>query len=168
MKQDTIMPSRADIAKILDYNPETGAFTWRVNRRGRYARAGSAAGTKRPDGYLRIELNTRPYYCHRLAFLLTHGTWPNEYIDHINGDTSDNRISNLRAASQSQNMQNARLRDDNKTGFKGVFWDANRGQYLASIHELRKEGHQIEEQILTHNGKRYARYYIPTFKLEYA
>ena len=35
----------------------------------------------------------------------------------------------------------------------------------ARIHELRKEGHAIEEQILTHNGKRYACYYIPSFQL---
>jgi Helix-turn-helix domain len=38
----------------------------------------------------------------------------------------------------------------------------------ARIHELRKQGHPIEETIVTHNGKRYASYYIPTFKLQYA
>ncbi|WP_395444039.1 HNH endonuclease signature motif containing protein [Caulobacter sp. UC70_42] len=57
---------------------------------------------------------------HRLAWLLTHGEWPEHEIDHINGDRSDNRLVNLRPATRQQNMINRRMHKSNKLGVKGV------------------------------------------------
>lgn len=92
----------------LDYDPETGIFTWRARAGGKYC--GAVAGT--PDGggwgHLRIRVNYVSHAAHRLAWLYVHGEWPKQHIDHINGDPKDNRISNLRDVSNQVNQQNRR------------------------------------------------------------
>ncbi len=118
--------------ELLDYNPETGTFTWRVGRGN--ARAGSRAGYKRPDGYVFISVDGKNYYAHRLAWLMTHGVWPTSDTDHINGVTGDNRISNLREASRALNLQNQRVPSANNTsGYLGVSFDSNRQSFNAKI-----------------------------------
>ena len=60
--------------------------------------------------------------------------WPKEHVDHINGDTSDNRWVNMREATNSENMQNLRgPRRDNKTGVLGTCWDKARSKWVAVI-----------------------------------
>ena len=61
------------------------------------------------------------------------GVSPMGDIDHINGDRSDNSISNLRVASRGQSNANAKLRSDNKTGVKGLYWDSSRSRWLANV-----------------------------------
>lgn len=124
------------LRELLAYNHDTGVFTWRV-RRGP-SRAGSVAGSKQSNGYLHIMIDGRDYKAHRLAWLHVHGSWPVEHIDHINGDPADNRLANLRDATQSQNMKNSRLQLHNTSGFKGV--SRNRGRWIAHI---RHEGRLI-------------------------
>jgi hypothetical protein len=76
--------------------------------------------TPRTDnGYLSIGLKGRIYYAHRLAWLYVHGEWPVDFIDHINGIRSDNRILNLRECSAAQNSQNL-AKQYNKTRLTGV------------------------------------------------
>lgn len=62
-------------------------------------------------------------------------------VDHINGDTLDNRFSNLRLCTSSQNGANAKLRSDNKTGYKGVRWNKNNSNWNAYIQEDGKFKH---------------------------
>ncbi|HDS1550738.1 TPA: HNH endonuclease [Stenotrophomonas maltophilia] len=57
---------------------------------------------------------------HRIVWLLTHGTWPKDQIDHINGVRTDNRPENLRQASALDNQQNLKTRVDNTSGYPGV------------------------------------------------
>ncbi len=113
----------------LSYNSETGEFTWAVPGPGRSKKAGSHAGR----GYRAIYILGRRYKSHRLAWLMVHGYLPSSdlTIDHVNGDTADNRISNLRLAALSENSMNARLCRRNTTGVKGVYRD--RLKYRASI-----------------------------------
>jgi hypothetical protein len=109
------------LREVLHYNPETGVFTWLVSA-GR-VRAGDVAGSiSNPRRYRNISIDGRKYLAHRLAWLHTTGEWPPVFMDHINGDTSDNRIANLRPATQTQNRANTRRASNNASGFKGVCW----------------------------------------------
>jgi hypothetical protein len=103
------------------------------------------------QGYRRIRVLGKLYWAHRLAWLYVHGDWPPDKIDHINGDRKDNRLMNLRAASDSENMQNVGMRSDNTTGVRGVTrrksrWIAQitaggKTHYLG-VHETAEEAHR--------------------------
>jgi hypothetical protein len=112
-----------DIEKIkalLAYNPDTGFFVWRVNRKGS-AKAGMKAGWRHGAGYVAIRVDANEYLAHRLAWVLHHGSLSvDDQIDHINGDRSDNRICNLRIASHFENCWNSKARSHSKSGIKGV------------------------------------------------
>ena len=121
------------LRELLHYNPDTGAFTWRVDRPPR-ARAGDTPRAPTKAGYLRVGIDNDLYYLHRLAWLYTHGVWPNGVVDHVNGDRADNRLVNLRDVSHATNLQNLkRARGDNKTGLLGVYLRGDTGRYSANI-----------------------------------
>jgi hypothetical protein len=120
------------VRRLLDYDPATGVFTWKARGNPQWdARyAGKRAGSLHRQGYLQMRMNDRQYLAHRLAWLHVHGTLP-DYLDHINRDTADNRIANLRLATYSQNNANSRRHKDNKCGFKGVY--RRHGKWRAQI-----------------------------------
>lgn len=107
----------------LHYDPETGLFTWLVDASRGKVKKGSVAGCLRDDGYRLISpVGKIPYRAHRLAWLYVYGFNPESGIDHINGIKDDNRIINLRLATDAENMQNihnATCRS--KTGLRGVY-----------------------------------------------
>lgn len=108
------------VRELMDYDPQTGEFTWKVTS-GK-ARKGAKAGSVGVWGYLLICLRGRPWPAHRLAWLHVHGEWPKGQIDHINGVRTDNRLANLRDVSQSVNMQNQRKATKrSSTGILGVY-----------------------------------------------
>lgn len=120
------------ISKLIKYDSETGKFTW-LNRGDatfdtRFG--GREVGYRDKDGYLVVVYSRKSIRLHRLAWFMTHGELPKE-IDHINRVKTDNRISNLRECSRSENMQNIGTRKDNKTGFKGVGWCNSAKKYRA-------------------------------------
>ena len=118
---------------LLDYDPETGEFRWRVNR-GNRIKVGAAAGTVSSNSYAVIKINGMPFKAHRLAWMYAYDTWPNHDIDHINSDKRDNRIKNLRDVTRSVNMQNQeRAQKDNKSGLRGVSWNKNKKRWEAGI-----------------------------------
>ena len=107
------------LRSLLDYDPDTGIFRWRVNRGN--VEAGAVAGSVKSDGYIRIKVNGMEFMAHRLAWLHFHGVWPEHHIDHINGVKAENRIANLRDVSRSMNLQNQTRPQKNSTsGFLGV------------------------------------------------
>lgn len=108
---------------LLAYDPETGVLRWKVSRRGT-AKAGGVAGClDSGEGYLRVRVHGKRYQAHRLAWLLSTGSWPSQQLDHINGQKTDNRIANLRECSNAQNMQNQGKSSRNSSGVQGVSWD---------------------------------------------
>lgn len=116
---------------VLNYNPDTGVFTWLAST-GR-VKAGDTAGTTRGN-YCYIRVNGSIRLAHRAAFAWVHGNWPEHQIDHINGDKRDNRICNLREATNKQNAANSPMRKDNTSGFKGVRPARTHGKWWAHIY----------------------------------
>lgn len=131
MAKDSIPLTHERLKQVLDYNPETGVFTW-ISRTARRTKIGEPAGC-RCDGYIRIEIDYKSYWGQRLAWLYVHGRWPSVIIDHINGNRSDNRITNLREATHKQNCQNASRYSSNKFGFKGVSLRRETGKFRSCI-----------------------------------
>ena len=120
----------------LTYNPETGLFTFNKKKGG--MPIGSIAGYVQKDGYVCISINGVQYKAHRLAWLYIHGAFPLEQLDHINLKKDDNRITNLRPATRSQNHMNRRVYSNNKLGLKGVHLAGTKYRAL-----IKKDGKQI-------------------------
>lgn len=114
------------LREYLDYDPATGEF----RRRERKKRIVGFVDSK---GYQKIKIRGTQYAAHRLAFLYMDGCWPKKLVDHINGDRTDNRWENLRAADFSQNSRNRKLDCQNTVGLKGVIFCRNRKKYRARI-----------------------------------
>jgi hypothetical protein len=104
--------------ELLHYDPETGVFTWLMNKG--WVRAGAVARYQDSFGYRRIMIDKRHYLAGRLAFLWMEGRWPKFEIDHNNLQPSDNSWFNLREATPPQNNANAPLMVTNTSGVKGV------------------------------------------------
>lgn len=131
---------RQEIIDQLEYNSQTGAFVWKVNKKG-HVKCGDNAGSIHTRGYVTIVLNGKCYLAHRLALIISGVDLKQiDQVDHINGNRSDNRLSNLRIANHAQNCQNSKLRKDNQSGIKGVSYRKDRNKWRARI---RKDGKQI-------------------------
>jgi hypothetical protein len=120
---------------LFDYCPETGALTWRVSTNS--FKKGVEAGTvSRKEGcssYKTIRVFGEPYKAHRVIWLIQTGKWPEKYIDHIDGNGLNNKWSNLREATPSQNSMNQKVRSDCASGIKGVSYDNRRNLWYAYI-----------------------------------
>jgi HNH endonuclease len=134
----------------------SGAPVWRERPRKHFATnqawprwntlyAGKVAGVP-VHGYAQIEVTfegkVRRLLSHRVAFALAHGRWPAEQVDHRDRDKSNGSLDNLREATHSQNIQNSRLYSTNKTGVKGVCWNARQRKWWAYIWDGGRGGHQ--------------------------
>jgi hypothetical protein len=118
------------LRELMDYDPNTGVFTWRIAR-GLGVRGG-VAGTINGGGYRVIGVDGAKRQGHRLAWLHMTGNWPVGQVDHKNGIPSDNRWSNLRVATSSQNQRNARPHRD--AGLKGTSFNKKRNHWRAHIY----------------------------------
>lgn len=107
------------LTEHMHYDPNTGLFTWLIPTT-RRVRKGAVVGSKHSAGYLSTTLKGHRHFLHVLAWFYVYGQWPTKPIDHKNGNRTDNRISNLREASNSQNAANGKAHTDNASGFKGV------------------------------------------------
>jgi len=117
------------LKEVLEYNPDTGVFTWIVKKT--YKRdKGSKAGKVHSAGYISIGIDGKQYLAHRLAWLFYYGYLPENCIDHINGSKTDNSIHNLREVSKSCNAFNSKINVLNKSGIKGISLDTERNKYV--------------------------------------
>jgi hypothetical protein len=120
---------------LLSYNPETGEFSWLVNRQ--KCQAGEIAGCpqRKADGkvYIRIGIDGEQYSAHRLAWLHTYGEWPENVIDHIDQDSTNNRLRNLRDVTGSENSKNKKAYKNNSSGVAGIHFRNDRQKWRARI-----------------------------------
>jgi len=112
-------PNYDYLKEVLDYDPETGIFIWKKNVSIK-SMVGKIAGYTSVSGRVKISIKNNLYFAHRLAWFYYYGYMPENGIDHINRDASDNRITNLREASKACNMHNSKIAKNNISGIKGI------------------------------------------------
>lgn len=119
------------LREVFDYEPDTGLLLWRRDRI--KVKSGQRVGWfDKKDGYRYAYLDAITRKEHRFIWAYVTGEWPRE-IDHANGVRSDNRWSNLRVATRSQNRANSRLPKNNTSGHKGVYWSVSCGKWVAML-----------------------------------
>jgi hypothetical protein len=124
------------LREFVHYDPNTGIFTLKKSKKGNVA-VGTILGSRKPNGYMRIRIFNKQYYSHRVAWYYVYGESDFPELDHINTIKDDNRISNLRIVTRSENCQNREYKS--KSGFRGV--SLIDGRWLASIWESGKRIH---------------------------
>ena len=136
------------IKEFLDYNPETGVLTWKKRQKHHFKEgerqanscsiwnnkhAGTIAGSDDGRNRIVVKIYKNTYFAHRLAFVIMKGRDPKAQIDHINGDSKDNRWENLRECFDYENKQNLSPKVNNTSGYTGVWWHKQIGKWCAEI-----------------------------------
>lgn len=136
-----MLPTVDRLRQVLSYEPESGRLTWLV-RRGVNVKAGDAAGTDH-EGYVRIKVDGRLLLAHRIAWAMHSGCWPHDEIDHIDGNKSNNCITNLRCVGRLVNMQNQRVApsSNRSCGLIGATWLKRKGCWAAQISVAGRKRH---------------------------
>jgi hypothetical protein len=142
MLMNTSIPSPTELHDLFTYNPETGTLTWKKTLSKRRS-AGMVAGcsSSSEKGRISVGINGKIIRAHRIIWAMQTGEWPTNQIDHVNENPSDNRWSNLREASKSQNMRNITRIRSNTSGHKGVGLFKRTGKWRAYIKINRKNIH---------------------------
>ncbi len=148
MKAD--LPSPETLRKLLRYEPETGKLFWRERERSmfptnrswkwwnkRFADTEALAHIS-PYGYRQGAIFNRTHQAHRVIWALQTGSWPTDQIDHIDRNPSNNKLSNLRPASNAQNNANKPASLKSRSAFKGVSWHIQNKVWQAQITQNRK------------------------------
>jgi len=119
------------LKELLSYCKETGLFTRLVTAGG--MKAGVVAGTMHSDGYVTVRVDNYIYKAHRLAWFYEYGFFPPNEIDHINRVRDDNRITNLRLATKSENLRNRPVFERSKSGIKGIYFNKRLKKWQAKL-----------------------------------
>jgi len=141
------LPTPTRLRKLLRYEPDTGCLFWRERttsdfRDGKRSKewrcklwnkkyAGKQAFSTNARGYIVGTVDEVGLRANRVAWAIHFGEWPENEVDHKNGDPSDNRLENLRDVSQVENLRNCRRRKDSTSGHTGVHWHKASGKWQA-------------------------------------
>ena len=131
------MLTKEQVQSLFNYHQD-GYLTWAIAIGSR--KIGKIAGCfDKSTNYWRVMINKKHYKLHRVIFLYHHGFLPKE-IDHIDKNTFNNKIENLRPCTPSENCYNRKFRKDNTSGAKGVTYrkDINKWQAYITFNKVRK------------------------------
>lgn len=123
--------SHQDLISVLDYNESSGIFVWKKGIGGSTKKGKEAGNCRISSGYLDVNFFGKTYRLHRLAWFYVYKKWPENYIDHINGDKQDNRILNLRDVTHRENMLNNAKTRSGSLG--GCYFEKRRNKWQAQI-----------------------------------
>lgn len=135
------------LASILKCDASTGFLEWKERPEKSFENkahwvswsnrcAGQPAGTavsKKNKKYIKVSIGKNSHYAHRVVWAMVYGAWPSDEIDHVNGDSEDNSISNLRIVDRKGNCQNQGLQSRSKSGYCGVNWHEQTGMWRARV-----------------------------------
>src|SRR5690606_2030193 len=143
------LPTPEQLRQLLRYEPETGKLFWRERTPDMFEDgeqtaehackiwnsrfAGEEAFQSRSGGYSVGTVWGRRLLAHHVCWAIAHNEWPTSHIDHRNGVRDDNRVTNIRLATRSQNNQNVRSQRGSSSIYKGVTYDKERGKWMAGI-----------------------------------
>lgn len=122
-----------ELKSNLHYDPETGVFKWLIKKKGRNTNRNVGCILRCDKSYLVARINYKLFLLHRLAWLYMTGNFPENEIDHINGNGLDNRWCNLRNVTSLDNRKNMRKPSNNSSGVIGVSWHRLSGKWRALI-----------------------------------
>jgi hypothetical protein len=131
-----------ELRERITYDPDTGIVRWRTAF-GVRTRVGAVVGWKNSAGYLKFKIGTTPYFLSRAIWAYVHGYWPPFLIDHEDGNKTNNRLSNLRPASNRQNCQNKKKK---RAGLKGATWSKAANSWAAQI-GTRENGRRVNHHL---------------------
>src|SRR5687768_7944839 len=126
------LPPVERLRELFSYDPLTGVLSWKSNPKFKGLPVGRC-GTIGRCGYLMVGIDRNYFLSHRIIWKMVTGCEPQDQIDHIDGDRLNNRFDNLREASNGQNRCNIKIQKNNKSGFKGVCWEASHKAWKAYI-----------------------------------
>jgi len=118
--------------KLCSEYPTGLSVKYQFNSRCKPEQQAGSYNVKEKRSFIGIE--GKSYACSRIVYYLATSIDPGIYeVDHIDQDSSNNSIQNLRLATRSQNAANVKLKSNNTTGFKGVSWHKTRGLFHCTI-----------------------------------
>ena len=126
------------LCSLFDYNPETGELSRKVSAGGR-GYEGEVVGGLDSRGYIQVGIDNARRLVHRVIWMMHYGYWPEDEIDHIDGDKTNNKLENLREVRRSCNMINRPVRKDNKTSVTGVVFHKATGKWQATIAQEKRK-----------------------------
>ena len=130
--------TQARLKSVLDYDPASGIFNWKISLSST-AGVGDIAGCKNFYGYLVTRIDGKLYLNHRLAWVYVNGYFPENDIDHIDRNRTNNKIDNLREVSRACNLRNCGNPVTNTSGVKGVYWKKRDNKWYAQIKDNGKK-----------------------------
>ena len=140
------MITQERLKELFNYDPLVGLFIRKVSRPS--CKKGSIAGTDN-KGYVKICVDKKRFFAHRLAWMYMYGEWPRKEIDHLNHIKDDNRIINLRDVSRSDNARNFPLFLTNTSGYSGLYFNKKKKRWVVQLlQKVRKEFENKKEAII--------------------
>jgi hypothetical protein len=121
-----------ELKSIFEYDPMSGTLRWKEGRSNMVK--GSIAGCTHGSGYKVVTIKSKMHKVHRVIWIMLFGQIPDKFfLDHINGNKADNRLENLRLATNSQNQQNRPAPKNSSSGYRGVNWHKQADKWMARI-----------------------------------